>query len=150
MIHLTSGNLLHADVDALVNAVNTVGVAGKGIALQFRLAFPESHKAYVAAAKARTVTPGQMLVVQTGAVPKYIIHFPTKRHWKDLSRIGDIELGLQDLAQVIAQYAIRSIAVPALGCGNGGLEWSQVRPLVESALGSVDAKVLLFQPTDLA
>jgi O-acetyl-ADP-ribose deacetylase (regulator of RNase III) len=149
MIRLTSGNLLQADADALVNTVNTVGVAGKGIALQFRLAFPENYKAYAAAAKAGKVVPGRMLVVPTNQLtgPRYIVNFPTKRHWKGRSRIEDIEQGLVDLVRVIAEYKIRSIAVPPLGCGNGGLDWSQVRPLVERALSPVEADVLLFPPS---
>lgn len=148
MIRAATGNLLQADVDALVNTVNTVGVAGKGIALQFRLAFPENFKEYAAAARAGTVVPGRMLVVGTNQLsgPRFIVNFPTKRHWRNRSRLEDIELGLVDLVRVIEAYGIRSIAVPPLGCGNGGLEWSKVRPLIESALSSVDCEVLLFAP----
>lgn len=148
MIQVTTGNLLQADVEALVNTVNTVGVAGKGIALQFRFAFPDNFKAYAAAAKAGRVIPGRMFIVPTNqlAGPKLIVNFPTKRHWKGKSRIDDIERGLADLVRVIEEYDIRSIAVPPLGCGNGGLEWSIVRPLIENALGTVNAEVLLYAP----
>ncbi|MFI7543088.1 macro domain-containing protein [Actinoplanes sp. NPDC049599] len=145
-----SGNLLLAQVDALVNTVNTVGVAGKGIALQFRQAFPNNYKLYERASKRGEVEPGRMFVTSTGQIqpPHYIVNFPTKRHWRGASRIEDIEAGLQDLVRVIGEYGISSIAVPPLGCGNGGLIWEDVRPLIlqyMEPLTSVD--VVLFAPT---
>lgn len=145
-----SGNLLLAQVEALVNTVNTVGVAGKGIALQFRQAFPDNFKMYERAAKRGEVEPGQMFVTPTGQIqaPHYIVNFPTKRHWREASRIEDIEAGLQDLVRVIGEYDMSSIAVPPLGCGNGGLEWEDVRPLILrylEPLTSVD--VLLYAPS---
>ncbi|MGH9566139.1 MAG: type II toxin-antitoxin system antitoxin DNA ADP-ribosyl glycohydrolase DarG, partial [Candidatus Angelobacter sp.] len=147
MIRHTTGNLLTADVDALVNTVNTVGVAGKGIALQFRQAYPDNFKAYTKAAKNGGITPGRMYVYATGRLqPRYIINFPTKRHWRGASKISDIVSGLEDLAETIKQFAITSIAVPPLGCGNGGLSWSDVRPLIVGALGEQDVDVLLFAP----
>jgi O-acetyl-ADP-ribose deacetylase (regulator of RNase III) len=149
MIEELTGNLLLAEADALVNTVNTVGVAGKGIALQFRQAFPENFRAYERAAKQGKVVPGKMFVWETGqlTVPRYIINFPTKRHWRGKSRIRDIEDGLEDLVNVIRSYDIRSVAVPPLGCGNGGLRWSEVRDLIIEHLRHVDAKVLLYAPT---
>lgn len=148
MIKIAAGNLLQADVDALVNTVNTQGVAGKGIALQFRLAFPENFREYARAAKSDKVVPGKMFVVPTGLIsgPKFIVNFPTKRHWRQPSRIEDIEAGLRDLVRAIRELGISSIAVPPLGCGNGGLEWSVVRPMIEHTLGSIDAEVLLYAP----
>ena len=149
MVKLMTGNLLEADVEALVNSVNTVGIMGKGVALQFRQAFPENFQAYQKACKLNEVQPGKMLVVATGTLsnPRYIINFPTKRHWRQKSRIVDIRLGLTDLIAVVNDLSIRSIALPPLGCGNGGLEWSEVRPLIEKALGSLtDVEVLLFEP----
>lgn len=145
-----SGNLLLAQVDALVNTVNTVGVAGKGIALQFRQAFPENYRMYERAAKKGEVKPGRMFVTPTGYIqpPYYIINFPTKRHWRNASRIDDIEAGLRDLVRAIGDYNISSIAVPPLGCGNGGLPWDDVRPLILrhlEPLTSVD--VLLYAPS---
>src|SRR3954469_10819064 len=135
MIEEGSGNLLTADVEALVNTVNSVGVMGKGIALQFKQAFPDNYAAYEAACKREQVQPGRMFVFHTNTFhnPRFIINFPTKRHWKGKSKIEDIESGLKDLIAVIKTEKIKSIAVPPLGCGNGGLDWANVRSLIENA-----------------
>lgn len=150
MVRIVTGNLLGAKVEALVNTVNTVGVMGKGIALQFRRAFDDNYKAYTQAAKNGQIKIGQMFVYDYGALaepPRYIINFPTKEHWRSSSSLEFIEAGLQDLVRVIREYQIRSIAVPALGCSNGGLEWGEVRPLIERALGGLEGvEVLLFAP----
>jgi len=148
MIREEHGNLLAAEADALVNTVNTVGVAGKGIALQFRHAYPDNFRAYAKAAKRGEVVPGQMFVWETGHLspPRLIVNFPTKRHWRGNSRIEDIRIGLQDLVRCIHTYHIRSIALPPLGCGNGGLRWSDVRELIVNALDPVDVEVLLYPP----
>ena len=136
MIEFKSGNLLQADVEALVNTVNTVGVMGKGIALQFKQAFPENFAAYEKAAKRDEIKPGRMFVFETGQFtnPRYIINFPTKRHWRGKARIEDIESGLEDLVKVVREKEIRSVAIPPLGCGFGGLDWGEVRPLIIAAL----------------
>jgi O-acetyl-ADP-ribose deacetylase (regulator of RNase III) len=149
VIEHTSGNLLEADAEALVNTVNCVGVMGKGIALQFKQAFPENFKAYKRAADRGEVKPGRMLVFETGAIsPRLIINFPTKRHWRGSSRVEDIESGLTALVQAIEDHRITSIAVPPLGCGNGGLRWDDVRPRIERALSAVpDVRVLLYSPS---
>lgn len=152
MIEDARGNLLQADAEALVNTVNTVntvGSMGKGIALQFKQAFPGNFAAYAQAVKRGEVQPGRMLVWSAGLVtnPRYIVNFPTKRHWRGRSRIEDIEAGLTALVQEIRRLGIRSIAVPPLGCGNGGLEWSDVRPRIVAALEELrDVRVLLFAP----
>lgn len=149
MIEEASGNLLEADVEALVNTVNTVGVMGKGIALQFRRAFPENYEAYKRACSRNEVQPGRMFVVPTGGLagPRFIINFPTKRHWKAGSRLSDIEAGLKDLVRVIREENIRSIAIPPLGCGNGGLNWEEVRPRILDALAPLEGvRVLLLSP----
>lgn len=148
MIELSNGNLLAAEVDALVNTVNTVGVMGKGIALQFKQAFPENYKAYKAACDRGAVQPGRMFVWDSGRLgdQRYIINFPTKRHWKGKSKLADIDSGLVDLVRVIAELEIKSIAMPALGCGNGGLDWSVVYPRIEAALASLDVQVKVFPP----
>ncbi|MDZ4721202.1 MAG: macro domain-containing protein, partial [Roseiflexaceae bacterium] len=149
MITITQGNLLAASVEALVNTVNTVGVMGKGIALQFRQAFPENYAAYQAACRRKEVQPGRMLVVPTNQLvgPRLIINFPTKRHWKGKSRIEDIDAGLIDLVRVVHEHAIQSIAIPPLGCGNGGLDWQDVRPRIEAAFAALpDVRVLLYEP----
>jgi len=146
---MRSGNLLEADVEALVNTVNTVGVMGKGIALQIRQAFPENYAVYRRACEHGEIQPGKMLVVSTKRLtnPRFIINFPTKRHWKGKSRMIDIEAGLSDLVKVIKEKNIRSIAVPPLGCGNGGLNWDEVRPRIEDALGALAGVcVLIYAP----
>ena len=152
MIELRRGDLLKQNAEALVNAVNCVGVMGRGIALQFRKAFPENFKIYEAACKRGEVKPGEMLVFDTHQVtnPRYIINFPTKRHWRDQSRITDIESGLEALVEEVHDRGISSIAVPALGCGLGGLKWSEVRPRIEKAFAKVpDVQVWLFEPEEM-
>lgn len=149
MITLAHGNLLQADVDALVNTVNTVGVMGKGIALQFKRAYPEMFTSYARAAKNNGLELGLMHVWPTGMItgPRFIINFPTKGHWRAPSRLTDIARGLDDLVRVIREHGIRSIALPPLGCGNGGLSWSAVEPVIRRKLESVpDVDVLLYAP----
>ena len=149
MIQKVNGDILEAQAEALVNTVNTVGVMGKGIALQFRQAFPENYRLYHIACERGEVQIGRMFVVQTGLLsnPRFIVNFPTKRHWKAKSRIGDIEAGLRALVDVIRREHIRSIAIPPLGCGNGGLEWNEVRPRIEKALQAVpETEVFLYEP----
>lgn len=125
MIESTSGNIIKDNAEALVNTVNCVGVMGKGLALQFKKTFPDNFKAYEAACRQKQVRPGRMFVYETGDMftPKYIVNFPTKRHWRDKSRYEDIESGFQALVQEIRERQIRSIAVPPLGFGLGGLHW---------------------------
>lgn len=149
MIRFTSGNILHADVEAVVNTVNCVGIMGRGIALQFKNAYPENFAAYVRACKAEEVRPGRMFVYDMGALtnPRYIVNFPTKRHWKGKSRMEDIEAGLVDLERVIRRKGIRSIAIPPLGAGLGGLNWDDVKPRIEHAMASLDdIDVLVYEP----
>lgn len=150
MITLATGNLLDAKVDALVNPVNTVGVMGKGLALQFKKAFPANFRAYEAAAKAGALEIGKMFVFTSEAAPRYIINFPTKRHWREPSTLAYVDSGLRDLLAVVRERDIRSLAVPALGAGLGGLAWSDVRPLIERAFaGMADVNVLLFEPAPI-
>ena len=149
MIRFKVGDIVAEDAEALVNPVNCVGVMGRGVAFQFKRAFPENFRAYADACDRGDVQPGKMFVFETGARtnPRYIINFPTKRHWRSSSRIEDIEAGLNALGEVIRERAIRSIAVPALGCGLGGLEWSVVRPLIEEALCRCnDVQAVIFEP----
>ena len=154
MIELTHGNLLTAPVEALVNAVNTVGVMGKGIALQFREAYPVMFQAYRAACAAGKVRLGQMHVFDLGGLvggPRWIINFPTKGHWRDPSQLADIESGLADLVIKVRQISIQSIAIPPLGCGLGGLDWKEVRPRIEHAfLNLPKVRVLLYASPDFA
>src|SRR5580658_7888140 len=129
MIEYKRGNILAADAEALVNTVNCVGVMGRGIALQFKKMFPANFKAYAAACKRSEVQPGRMFVFETGKFtnPRYIINFPTKRHWRGASRLSDIETGLDALVREITTREIKSIALPPLGSGLGGLNWADVR-----------------------
>ena len=147
-MEFTEGDIFAVNAEALVNAVNCVGVMGRGVALQFKNRFPENFKAYAEACEKREILPGRMFVFATGtlALPHYIVNFPTKRHWKDKSRLEDIESGLEDLVRVINSLKIGSIALPALGCGLGGLNWQKVRSRIESALSTCDARVLVFEP----
>jgi O-acetyl-ADP-ribose deacetylase (regulator of RNase III) len=151
MIEYRTGDILRADVEALVNTVNCVGVMGRGIALQFKDTYPENFKVYEAACDRGEVQPGRMFVFETREItnPKYIINFPTKRHWRGKSRMEDIEVGLGALADEIRKRRIRSIALPPLGSGLGGLDWRDVRPRIEAALrGLDDVQVIVFEPHD--
>lgn len=149
MIELARGDILKDESEAIVNTVNCVGVMGRGIALQFKNAWPENFKAYEVACKREEVQPGRMFVFDTGrlTLPRFIVNFPTKRHWRGKSRIEDIETGLSALLAVIKERGIRSIAIPPLGSGLGGLEWSEVRPRIESALAALpDVRVRIYEP----
>ena len=149
MIEIAHGNILEADAEALVNTVNCVGVMGKGLALQFKQAFPANFKAYEAACRAREVVPGRCSssTMAISSDPRYIINFPTKRHWRDNSRIEDIRSGLESLVADVRRLGIRSIAVPPLGCGLGGLNWRDVRPMIEKSFSELpEVRVLLFPP----
>jgi O-acetyl-ADP-ribose deacetylase (regulator of RNase III) len=150
MIKPTKGNLLEAPAEALVNTVNTVGVMGKGIALQFRQAYPQMHRAYEKACEEKEIRLGHVQLYDLGGLaggPRWIINFPTKGHWRAASRLADIESGLADLVASVRKLGIRSIAVPPLGCGNGGLNWKDVRPRIEKAFAAVpDVEVLLYEP----
>ena len=151
MIKFTTGNLLEADVEALVNTVNTVGVMGKGIALMFKEVYKINFDAYAAACKAGEVKIGRMLTTKTNSLvgARWIINFPTKQHWRGKTKLAWIEEGLQDLRATIIKNKIRSIAIPPLGCGNGGLDWNEVRPLIEKTLADLDdVNILIYEPTE--
>ncbi len=152
MIEYKTGDLLNEEAEALVNTVNCVGIMGRGIALQFKKAFPENFKAYKQACKKNEVQPGKMFVFETKqlANPHYIINFPTKRHWRDKSDIEDIDAGLKALVDTIQQYNICSIAIPPLGSGLGGLNWAMVKPRIESILKSLpDVQVIIYEPNGI-
>ncbi|MBF0141639.1 MAG: macro domain-containing protein [Magnetococcales bacterium] len=149
MIKFTSGDILADDAEAIVNTVNCVGVMGRGIALQFKKAYPENFKAYESACKRKEVVPGRMFIFDTHGLttPRYIINFPTKRHWRGNSHMEDVEAGLTDLAQEIQARGIRSIAIPPLGCGLGGLNWVEVRQwIVQTLEGLQNVKVIVYEP----
>jgi O-acetyl-ADP-ribose deacetylase (regulator of RNase III) len=146
-----TGNLLEAKTEALVNTVNTIGVMGKGIALQFRERFPINYKIYTSECKAKTVQVGKMLVVKDSDLEgeKIIINFPTKTEWYKKSQYKYIEEGLKDLVQVISDYKIKSIAIPPLGSGNGGLKWNNVKEIINKYLGHLEnVEILIYEPND--
>jgi O-acetyl-ADP-ribose deacetylase (regulator of RNase III) len=149
MIEFKTGDILRADAEALVNTVNCVGIMGRGIALQFKNDFPENFKAYEAACEREEVQPGKMFVFETRTLtnPKFIINFPTKRHWRGKSRMEDIDSGLKALVEEIRTRSIRSIAIPPLGSGLGGLNWADVRPrIIEALRGLNNLQVIVFEP----
>ena len=151
MIEYRTGDITTEDAEALVNTVNCVGVMGRGIALRFKETFPANFRAYAKACERKEVQPGRMFVFETGRPtnPRYIINFPTKRHWRGKSRMEDIESGLYALAQEIREREIRSIALPPLGSGLGGLDWAAVRTRIEEALREFDSlKAIVFEPSD--
>ena len=151
MIRSVTGDILESSAEALVNTVNCVGVMGRGIALQFKKAFPDNFREYVAACRRGEVKPGRMGIFETGGAggPRYIVNFPTKRHWRGKSRREDIAAGLKALVAEVQARGIRSIAIPPLGSGLGGLNWSDVRPLIERAFADLpEVEVLLFDPAD--
>ena len=148
MIEYTQGDILQADAEALINTVNCVGVMGRGIALHFKRAYPANFKAYAAACKRGDVQPGRMFMYDTEQVaPRWIVNFPTKRHWRGKSRIEDIEAGMADLVHEIRARGIRSVAIPPLGSGLGGLAWRDVRLVIESALDDLpDVRAIVYEP----
>ena len=149
MIINAEGNLLQASADALINTVNTEGVMGKGIALQFKEGFDLNYRLYRQACKEQRVRVGEMFVTETHELvgPRFIINFPTKQHWKEKSRLEYITEGLEDLKRVITEHGIKSVAMPPLGCGNGGLNWAQVRPIIEQSLAESTVPIYLYEPS---
>ena len=151
MIEFKTGNILAEEAEALVNTVNCDGFMGRGIALQFKKAWPANFKAYASACRKKEVQPGRMLVFETGQLisPRYIINFPTKVHWRGNSRIGYIEAGLKALVEEVKSRAIQSVAIPPLGAGLGGLDWFEVRPLIERTMeGLPGVRTILLEPRE--
>ena len=148
VVVVEGGDLLQSGAEALVNPVNTVGVMGRGLAAQFKSAYPANYRAYRAACRSKGVRTGTMFVVELGVGlnPRWIINFPTKRHWRDPSRLADIDSGLEDLRRVVLEFGIASIAVPALGCGLGGLDWTDVEMLIQERLEGCGASVSVYGP----
>ena len=147
MIHFTRGDIFTQPVEALVNPVNCAGVMGRGLALQFRRRFPNVFLAYRDACARADVQPGRIFLQPTGDhQPRWIAHFPTKRHWRDRSRLADIDAGLRALATIVTRNRIRSLAVPPLGCGLGSLAWHTVRPLIAAHLSQLDCRTIVLEP----
>ena len=150
MIIYTQGNLLEAKAEVLVNTVNTVGVMGKGIALMFKERFHDNYKRYLSACNAKQVQIGKMFVTEVAELdgPRWIVNFPTKRHWRPPSKMEWIVEGLADLRCFLVENQVKSVAIPPLGAGNGGLEWAKVREQIELALADLDGvNILVFEPT---
>ena len=148
MIRFTHGDIFAQPAEAIVNPVNCVGVAGAGLALQFKRRHPDAFQAYRRACAERRLRPGRIFLFDTDrATPRWIAHFPTKRHWRDPSAIGDIEAGLRGLAATLAGHGIRSVAIPPIGCGLGGLDWRAVRPLITACLADMPLTVIVLEPS---
>lgn len=148
MIERKSGNMMDSGAEALVNTVNCVGVMGKGVALQMKQAFPDNFTQYERACRAGDMQPGRVLSIPTALDrPRYILNFPTKRHWREKSRLEDIDSGLQSLVQEVMRLGIRTIAIPPLGCGNEGLDWADVAPRIEKAFADLPSvRVMVYEP----
>jgi O-acetyl-ADP-ribose deacetylase (regulator of RNase III) len=152
MIREVHGDILTADAEALVNPVNTVGVMGAGLALQFKRSYPEMYREYRAACEEHEIQIGEMHVYMLcrnphHKPPYWIINFPTKEDWRNPSELEWIDSGLDQLSWEVTSREIRSIAIPPLGCGLGGLHWPDVRALIEQRLGDLDGvDVMLYAP----
>ena len=155
MIRFKSGDIFKSDADALVNTVNCFGVMGRGLALQFKIKFPQNFKEYKQACDHKEVKPGRMFIHVRHSLslnldpPRFIVNFPTKRHWKNKSKIVDIEEGLVALRDEIETRHISSIAIPPLGCDLGGLDWSDVRLLIKNTLSSTSAEIVIYEPNNV-
>jgi len=150
MIKFVTGNIIESDAEALINTVNTVGIMGKGIALQFKNAFQNNFKAYVEACKRNEIEIGKLFVTKDSNLntgEKIIINFPTKKDWRKPSEYDYIDAGLTDLIRILNDYKIRSIAIPPLGAGNGGLEWEKVKKIIVEKLGYLDVEIIVYEPT---
>ena len=150
MIHYTIGNILESNAQALINTVNTVGVMGKGIALQFKKAYPNNFNAYQKACKQGDIAIGKLFVTKDynlNSGEKIIINFPTKKDWRKSSEYSFIEKGLDNLIQIVAQQNIQSVAIPPLGAGNGGLEWEKVKKIIEQKFNNLNVEIIVYEPT---
>jgi len=155
MIHWSYGNIFKTETEAIVNPVNCQGVAGAGLAREFKRLYPDNHEAYALRAKRGEIRPGVLYVHDCGTVEprtnlyRWVINLPTKREWHSDSRLEDIEGGLSSLADIIEFLEIRSIAIPALGCGLGGLRWEDVKRAIERELGHLEGVFIqVFEPAD--
>ena len=149
MIKYRKGNIIEANAEALVNTVNTVGVMGKGIALAFKKAFPTNFKIYKKACDDKSFKIGDLLITDTAQLtPKFIVNFPTKEHWRGRSKMEFVEVGMKELVKAIKEKGIKSIAIPPLGCGNGGLDWEKVKPIILKELEAIknEIEVIIYEP----
>lgn len=150
MIKYITGNILESSAEALINTVNTVGIMGKGIALQFKKEYHNNFKQYVEACKRNEIKIGRLFVVKDSNLSsgeKYIINFPTKKDWRKPSEYGFIDAGLDDLIRVLKEYKIKSVAIPPLGAGNGGLDWRKIKKIIEQKLSKLEVEIIVYEPT---
>ena len=150
MIYFTKGNMMTSTAEALVNTVNTVGVMGKGIALQFKEEFPANFSTYKTACSTGNLVPGKLLItreINSQGIEKIIVNFPTKLHWRNPSKYEYIRDGLAELTKALYEYNIKSIAIPPLGCGNGGLNWDIVKKMIVDALEGTNVEIYIYEPT---
>ncbi len=151
-IEYKNGNMFDEPTEAIVNTVNCVGVMGKGVALEFKRRWPENFKAYKRLCDDKALAPGQMFIFDNNGFldngkHRYLINFPTKQHWRSKSKIEYVKDGLVDFVKQVRDLGIRSVALPPLGCGNGGLDWDNVRPLIEEAVAELpDVHFVIFGP----
>jgi len=145
-IYFEKGNLFETNAEAIVNTVNCVGVMGKGVALEFKNRWPDNFKAYKKLCQSKQLRPGKVFIFDTGdlfddpkKIQRYLINFPTKDHWRSKSKMSYIEEGLDDLLVKLGNLNIKSVALPPLGCGNGGLNWGQVKSLLEEKLSKIQS-----------
>ncbi|WP_338793548.1 macro domain-containing protein [Bernardetia sp. MNP-M8] len=153
-MNYTKGNILESNTEVIINPVNIVGVMGKGLALAFKKQFPHNYKIYKEACKNKTINIGKLLLVsdfnnESNLERKqFIINFPTKKHWRSPSKMEYVEEGLKDLVRIIETQKFESMAIPALGCGLGGLEWEDVRFLLEKYLEKIEGiKITIYEPS---
>lgn len=149
MIKFVKGNMFEVATEAIVNPVNCVGVMGKGLALQFKERYPDNFEAYKKACEMNLLQIGSVFCVSfmENNEQRYIINFPTKRHYREQSYLLDIQLGLESLVDTIKKFNIKSIAIPALGCGLGGLNWYDVKESIIYHLKDLDeVDILVFEP----
>lgn len=147
MVEYVKGNMFECNADCLINTVNCEGYMGKGVAYQFKMKFPENNKAYVKACKSGELTVGKIhYYVEEGIT---IINFPTKNKWRENSKIEYIEKGMNALVEVLPELGVKKIAIPPLGCGNGGLIWAEVKNIIDNKIASVSDKYdfVIFEPS---
>ena len=145
-VDVVVGDLFQARAQSLGNAINCVGVMGKGIALEFKKRFPIVYEDYVERCKRDEVKLGRPYLYRNPD-PPHVLNFPTKGHWRSASQLNDIVAGLEYLEAHYREWGITSLALPALGCGNGGLDWRIIRPTLHQHLSRLDIPVAVYAPS---
>jgi len=149
MIRIVDGNIFEADTQGIVNPVNCVGVMGAGLAKRFANFYPEMEAEYKTACNEGKLAPGKIFVwvIDTYDELLYIFNLPTKEHWKDPSKMEYIRKGIAELIRTMDKHEVHSVAIPALGCGLGGLNWDDVsKEIVKQFQRKPDKTVWLYPP----